>query len=104
MNHVDERILERLEEWDEPLTPFLIADDLGVDDRFVRHRCQVLAHAGFLEVVERDEDEKQLPEQFTISSWGELYLDGEVDAQHRQPSPAPRPPDKVRPGWFAGFG
>lgn len=98
MKLTDERILECLAET-EPLTPWMLGDDLSVDDRYVFHRCQVLANAGFVEVVLREE----LPDKYAISSWGKLYLAGEVDAELRRPIPAPRPPDKVRPGWWAGF-
>jgi hypothetical protein len=34
---------------------------------------------------------------------GELYLAGEVDAELRRPVPEARPPDKVRPGWWAEY-
>jgi hypothetical protein len=100
MTWADERILEDLAETEESLTPWMIAHDLGVDDRYVLHRCQVLANAGFLEVVSQEGQR----DKFEISSWGELYLAGEIDAQNRQPCPAPRPPDKVRPSKWAGFG
>lgn len=102
MMHVDERILEALDE-DEleggALTPAMLAHDLDSDERFVYHRCYVLLNAGFVERIPR----ARMQDKFVISRWGELYLEGNLDAEHRQPQPSPRPPDKVRPGWWAGF-
>jgi len=43
-------------------------------------------------------------DEYELTSWSELYLSGDVDAELRRPLPAVRPPDKVRPGWWAGFG
>jgi len=45
-----------------------------------------------------------LDDEYELTSWGELYLSGDVDVELRRPLPAVRPPDKVRPGWWAGFG
>lgn len=33
-----------------------------------------------------------------------FWIVDEVDAELVLPSPAPRPPEVVRPGWWAGFG
>lgn len=48
--------------------------------------------------------ECEFGDSYEISFWGALYLDGEVSAKVRRPMPAPRPPEAVRPGWYAGFG
>ena len=53
-------------------------------------------------IVARVEREDEAP-NWRLSSWEELYLAGEVDAKLRRPLPRARPPDKVRPGWWAGF-
>jgi len=98
--HLDERIMECLDESAEALTPWMIAQDLGAPtERRVDERCRVLAQAGFVQMTRRTIDDK-----FTITGWGRLYLEGEVDAGLRRPLPAPRPPEAVRPGWYAGFG
>jgi hypothetical protein len=60
----------------------------------------VLANAGLVEVHPR----ATLDDRYELTSWGELYLAGDVDAELQRPLPAVRPPDKVRSGWWAGFG
>jgi CubicO group peptidase (beta-lactamase class C family) len=45
-----------------------------------------------------------LDDKYEITSWGEMYLGGDVEAELRRPLPAMRLPDTVRPGWWAGFG
>ena len=95
MNHSDERILEYLSEKGETFA-WAIAYDIGRDDRQIRRRLRVLARADLVERVER---EGKTP-HWRLSSWGELYLDGEVDADLRRPLPGARPPDKVRPYWW----
>ncbi len=94
MKLLDERIMERLDEAEQPLTPWMISEDLGSPSRRrVDERCRVLARAGFIQVSRRF----ALDDQFTVTGWGRLYLDGEVDADLREPLPAPRPPEAVRP-------
>jgi hypothetical protein len=61
----------------------------------------MLANPGFVDVYSR---EGGLDDRYGIIGWGELYLEGEVDAELRRPCPAVRPPDEVRPGWWAEFG
>jgi len=100
MEDVDERIMECLDESEKPLTPWMVADDLGAPTRRrVDERCRVLAQAGFVTLTQR----VAVDDKFTITGWGRLYLAGEVDADLRRPLPAPKPPGKVRPGWYAGF-
>ncbi len=101
MSQVDERILEHLDDADEPMTAWELAYDLGQVTRGrVAARCKVLADAGFAVQLARD----KLGDQYDITGWGQRYLLGEVNADHRRPMPAPRPPEAVRPGWYAGFG
>ena len=95
MQHVDERILEVLnsESWS---TPHFLAIDVDASEERIFERCEVLRRAGFVE--------REHGDHYEISFWGALYLDGEVSAKVRRPEPAPRPPEAVRPGWYAGFG
>lgn len=101
MTILDERLLEHLDGADEPLTAWQAASDLGAANRRrVAERCRVLAQAGFVVVLPRDD----LGDRFDITGWGQRYLEGEVDAEHRRPIPAPKPAGKMRPAWYAGFG
>lgn len=98
---VDERILEQLDTAVEAMTAWELAYDLeDVTRRRVAARCKVLADAGFILHLERD----GLEDRYDITGWGQRYLLGEVDANNRRPLPGPRPPQAVRPGWYAGFG
>lgn len=100
MQQLDERILEYLshEGW---ATADTLTREFGpeVSKRRIRERFRVLSHAGlvspYLDSSEAD--------TFEITGWGELYLKGEVNAELIRPIPRPRPPDKVRPGEWAGF-
>lgn len=96
MQHVDDRILEALnrESWSTP--DLLTIDVRGVDEGRITERCELLRSAGFVE--------REFSDHYQITMWGALYLDGEVSAEVRRPEPAPRPPEAVRPGWYAGFG
>ena len=101
MDHLDERILERLNNADEPMTAWQVAYDLNsATRRRVRERCHVLAHADFVVVEKR----AVLSEKYDITGEGQEYLEDEVNAEHRRPVPAPKPPGKMRPDWYAGFG
>lgn len=99
MVQIDDRILEDIRDSNSDLTAWEIAFDLDAKTALVRHRCERLTHAGFLHRQDRDRKDAQ----FSLSLWGALYLDGEVDADLRRPYPRPRPPHAVRPGWFSGF-
>ena len=99
--HLDERILEHLDSADEPLTAWQLAHDLrSPTRRRVVERCRVLAHAEFAVVLPRD----GLANKYDITGWGQRYLEGGIDADHRRPLPAPKPPGKMRPSEYGGFG
>jgi len=101
MCHLDERILEALDEAEGPMTAWQLAYDLGAPTRRrIRERCHVLANADFAVVLPR----APLNDQYEIAGDGQCYLEGEIDADLRRPIPAPKPPGKMRPGWYAGFG
>ena len=98
---LDERVLEHLDDAEAPMTAWQLASDLGMPTRRrVRERCHVLAHAGFAVVLPRG----GLSERYDITGDGQRYLEGEIDADHRRPIPAPKPPGKMRPSEYAGFG
>lgn len=99
MKHTDERILESLSE-EGRATAWMIGTNIETDDRYVYHRLKILADAEFVERVIGG----RVRDEWEITGWGEGYLSEEIDGEHRKPKPAPRPPDKVRPGWYAGFG
>jgi len=82
MRQLDERLLEHLNEsgWS---TPSMMAGHPGfekmeVSKGQIRERCQMLADAGLVALEHRD--------IYEITTWGQLYLRGEVDAQN-QPRP-----------------
>jgi len=96
----DDRILEFLLEhgWGSPET---IHWEVGRETTLhqIRQRCRVLCHAGLASpfIDERSAD------MFEITMWGQLYLEGKVNAGLIRPIPKPRPPDKVRPDYWTGF-
>jgi hypothetical protein len=65
----------------------------------VRRRCLVLADADFVDVIQREDR----GDQYAITDAGRGYLPGEYDADLRRPTPGPRPPEAVRPGWWIEF-
>lgn len=82
---VDERILEYLTE--EPWATAGEMANLGVfavPEATIQERCKVLADIDFLApaVDESNSD----PDMWEITGWGELYLEGEIDARYRQPT------------------
>lgn len=81
----DERILEYLDEhsW---ATPKMMAYDkaFSASRGQIKERCERLVYAGFAAPIHR--------RMYEITTWGQLYLQGEVDARH-QPTPTT---DRVR--------
>jgi len=73
-----------------------MADDLPerVGDR-LRDREETLAVAESLT--------GGLADRRDITTWGLLYLAGELDADRRRPLPGTRPAGRIRPAWYAGF-
>ncbi|WP_396611600.1 repressor phrH2 [Haloferax sp. S1W] len=96
----DDRILEYLggNDWGSPES---IYGELGDETtlRQVRERCRVLCHAGLAAPL----IDHASADVFEITGWGQLYLEGTVNAGLIRPIPKPRPPDKVRPDYWAGF-
>ena len=79
MVQLDDRILERLDE-DGWSSPSVLAADSEFDaseDR-IRERCLCLADAELIAPIAR--------RMYDITQWGQLYLEGELDAEH-QPTP-----------------
>jgi hypothetical protein len=101
MVQIDDRALEYLVDNGES-TGFEVAFDIQAEERapMFRARLRILAEAGFVSVRRRD----GAADKYSITGWGMRYLEGEVDADLRRPMPGARPPDKVRPDWWAGFG
>jgi hypothetical protein len=84
MRKLDERILEHLDENGES-NPMTMAEDprfedMGASSGQIRERCIQLAEARLVGVTGRG--------WFDVTTWGQQYLDGEVDARHQ---PRPRP-------------
>lgn len=99
MYQLDERILEHLDDktWS---SPSLMSQHFrfSTSENRIASRCAVLADADLIAPVQEGSS------MYEIQTTGRLYLKGEIDANLRQPTPAPRPPHAVRPGWYAGFG
>ena len=79
IEQVDERVMEYLdaEGW---ATPAMLARERGfaASEGRIAERCEMLVYAGFVAPLHAD--------TYEITRWGQLYLDGEVDARH-QPTP-----------------
>ncbi|WP_049906289.1 hypothetical protein [Halorubrum aidingense] len=103
MEQVDERILERLSERDRDAWELAIDLDGAVSAGRVRERLHVLADAEFVEPYERQLTEDRSEKYWSITTWGTLYLAGEVDPNLDVPVPSPRPSYATRPGGWAGF-
>lgn len=85
MQALDERILEYLAE-DSAATPHTIARSRRrpVSTRRIHERLRVLAQAGYVEPFTNDY------ELYSLTTWGRLYLEGEVHADEIEPQPSPR--------------
>lgn len=79
IEQIDERILEYLDE-EGLATPKVIKYERGISASTgrIRERCKRLVYAGFVAPLHGD--------MYEITTWGQLYLCGEVDAEH-QPTP-----------------
>jgi hypothetical protein len=53
-----------------------------VPEGTIQERCRVLADIEFVAPVV----EKRDPTMWEITTWGQLYLEGEVDARYREPT------------------
>ncbi|MFA9415158.1 hypothetical protein [Natrinema sp. HArc-T2] len=82
MEQLDDRILEHLheEEWSS-VTVMNSRPEFRASKARLRERCQMLASAELIEPLHRD--------MYEITTWGVLYLEGELDADH-QPEPSPQ--------------
>jgi len=103
MEQVDERILERLSERDYDSWELSLDLPGAVSQNRVRERLEILANAELVEPYERQVTEDRSETYWSISTWGTLYLAGEVDPDLDMPMPGPRPSYATRPGWWAGF-
>lgn len=103
MEQVDERILERLVERDFDVWELAIDLDGAVSAGRVRARLHVLANAEFVEPYERQVTENRSETYWSLTTWGQQYLDGDVDPSLDVPMPSPRPSYATRPGEWAGF-
>lgn len=79
---LDERLLEHLRESGES-NPMLMAEhprfeEIGVSSGQIRERCLQLADAGLAGMTGKG--------WFDVTTWGQQYLDGEIDARD-QPKP-----------------
>jgi hypothetical protein len=90
MQHVDERILEYLQSeglcW-----PSLLAGEPRVEAsrRRLRERMVVLCHVGFAAPMVGDEP-SDIDHGIVITTLGQEYLRGELDARHHRPPPKAR--------------
>jgi hypothetical protein len=60
---------------------------IDVDGAEIVQLCELLCRAGLVK--------QEYGDHYEISQWGALYLDGEVCAESRRPTPAPQPPEVV---------
>ncbi|UWG46591.1 PhiH1 repressor family protein, contains HTH domain [Halanaeroarchaeum sp. HSR-CO] len=81
MQQLDERILEHLSEegWS---TPHIMAKepafhDLEASKARIGERCRALADVDFIAPIHGD--------MYEITTWGQLYLDGDLDADNQAP-------------------
>ncbi len=76
MKQLDERILEHLdsESW---ATPSTMAREKGfnVSEGQIWERCQMLTYIGFTAPIHGD--------MYELTTDGQMYLNGDIDAEHR---------------------
>lgn len=104
MNALDERILERLADECEA-TAWEIAYDVRgrVSKNRASSRLAVLADAELVDRHEREVVDGRFETYWSITTWGEQFLTGDVDPSLDVPVPSPRPSYATRPGEWAGF-
>ena len=80
MQQLDERILEHLaeESWSSPSVMASRPEFRWASEARLRERCKMLGYAEFIAPI--------AGEMVEITTWGQLYLAGELDAEH-QPRP-----------------
>lgn len=102
MQHVDERVLEHLGDrvWSDAE---LMASDMDASAAHIAERCRIMARLGYVEPT-RDDVDAEDATMWELGYWGREYLEGGVDAELIPPSPAPRPPEAVRPRSWTGLG
>lgn len=98
MVQIDDRILQYLADHGRS-SAWQIAFDVDLRNRRVRNRCRVLAYAGFV----AHHDRAGLDGHWSLTTWGEQYLAGVVDADLYRPLPRMRPAYATRPDWWGGF-
>ncbi len=83
MQQLDDRILEYIEEegWSTPKIMSQESEFRDASRARLEERCRGLVYAGLLAPISGDMVE--------LTTWGRLYLDGELDADH-QPRPTKR--------------
>lgn len=81
MQQLDERILEHIrdEGWSSPSVMATHHLFNYASEARIRERCRALSYADLLAPISGDMVE--------LTTWGQLYLEGELDAEHQ-----PRPP------------
>ena len=90
MQTLDERILEHLNEesWASPRTMASKHEFRHATRRRIRERCEELTFIEFIAPIHND--------MYEITTWGQLYLAGEIDAENR-----PLPPRVQKRSFFA---
>lgn len=81
----------------------LIALYVGVTPKRITERCEVLARVDLI-VPSCDHRNPEEATMWELGYWGERYLAGDVNTELIWPAPSPRPPEAVRPAWWAGLG
>ena len=76
---LDERIIEYLDT-ERLASPSMIEKEMNFDasEGRIRERCELLTNAGLIAPT--------YEELYEVTTWGQLYLQGEIDAAH-QPRP-----------------
>jgi hypothetical protein len=87
MQQLDERILEHVKEdgWSSPSIMRSRPEfrRFAASEARIRERCRVLTSAELIAPISG--------EMFELTTWGKLYLSGDLDAQHLRPCPSRAP-------------